>query len=362
MESSSFKPDLTVKQAAALLAKRAVLRRDLAPLSMEKLAEGDFLTQAGTYLSQNPTLRNSLIGAGLGGLGGLAVSGMGERRKKRPWSSALTGAMAGAALGGGGTLAYNALSGLGEPPPTSPEAAAATSEALARGTGTPSAASAAATPTHVQQLAQQATQDNPLAAGQLGDLANKNPYIGEIAKATGAGVAGLGAYRGLTETLGQVTPDDLGGISSPYRRQAFLAGLGDAQLTDDVAKRLRSNPRLLERVLNAAAEGRNYATPGGAISPDQVSLALNKGFANVAGEEGDDLVRGLFRRNTLSRPSQSLGRRMIGGLAKPKGLLGLGLAALLGGGAYNQYVADPETTMHARAWRDWAQQHMQPQQ
>jgi len=52
------------------------------------------------------SLRNALIGAGVGGVGGVASSLFSKRRKKDPWGKLLRGALLGAAAGGGGTAAY----------------------------------------------------------------------------------------------------------------------------------------------------------------------------------------------------------------------------------------------------------------
>jgi hypothetical protein len=52
------------------------------------------------------SLRNALIGAGVGGVGGAASSLLSKRRRKRPLSSILRGALLGAGVGAGGTAMY----------------------------------------------------------------------------------------------------------------------------------------------------------------------------------------------------------------------------------------------------------------
>ena len=52
------------------------------------------------------SLRNALIGAGVGGVGGALSSLFDERRRRRPLSKALRGALLGATLGGLGTAGY----------------------------------------------------------------------------------------------------------------------------------------------------------------------------------------------------------------------------------------------------------------
>jgi len=86
----------------------AVIAHKMASVRREKRAgplddAGKWLGEQGSNLSQwfgkqDPSLRYGLMGAGAGGLGGLGLSAFGSR-KKNPWTTALSGALAGGALG-----------------------------------------------------------------------------------------------------------------------------------------------------------------------------------------------------------------------------------------------------------------------
>lgn len=80
----------TPQEAAEFLVKTAVVSRFVGSF----VKKGDQL------------LQNALIGAGVGGLGGLGL-GMFGKRRKNPLASALTGALAGGAIGGGLSLMGN---------------------------------------------------------------------------------------------------------------------------------------------------------------------------------------------------------------------------------------------------------------
>lgn len=86
----------------------AVIATKMAAARREKRAgplddAGKWLGEQGSNLSQwfgkqDPSLRYGLMGAGIGGAGGLGLSAFGSR-KKNPWTTALSGALAGGALG-----------------------------------------------------------------------------------------------------------------------------------------------------------------------------------------------------------------------------------------------------------------------
>ncbi len=134
--SNPSSPELTVKFAAAVLAVRATRARRCGGLV--KTAAGDWkenvqtfignLKDPGVNLQESFTgpkadltgakhwksvgmeaLRNAIIGAGAGGVGGAASSLFSRRRKKQPFRRALHGALLGAGLGAAGTAAYRGL-------------------------------------------------------------------------------------------------------------------------------------------------------------------------------------------------------------------------------------------------------------
>jgi hypothetical protein len=94
--------DRTPAEAADFLARTVVASRLVG--GFVKRADAPDWRSALNSVAENAPLKHTLIGAGLGGLGGLGV-GMLNRRKKSPWSTALTGA----ALGGGAGLAYTGV-------------------------------------------------------------------------------------------------------------------------------------------------------------------------------------------------------------------------------------------------------------
>jgi hypothetical protein len=90
-------------EAADFLARTAVASRRV----------GGFIKRAAPEwqqwlndLGQNQDVRNAMIGAGVGGLGGLGV-GLVNRRKKNPLTTALTGAALGGLGTGAGSYLYN---------------------------------------------------------------------------------------------------------------------------------------------------------------------------------------------------------------------------------------------------------------
>jgi len=103
---------MTVEDAGELLALRATLARR--GLRFTKEAQdppqpGFFNSLAAGDSPGMEALRNALIGAGIGGIGGAASSLFAPKRRREPWRRALLGALLGAGLGGGGTAAYRAI-------------------------------------------------------------------------------------------------------------------------------------------------------------------------------------------------------------------------------------------------------------
>lgn len=144
-----------VKFAAAILAVRATRARQSGGLSKtanwtEQIKTFvNNLKNPGVDITQNfaddPTggkywknvgmesLRNALIGAGIGGVGGAASSALSGRRHKQPWNRALRGAVIGGTLGGFGTGAFRgAQSIFSQAPATAAEELAQKEQALAR--------------------------------------------------------------------------------------------------------------------------------------------------------------------------------------------------------------------------------------
>jgi hypothetical protein len=161
--------------AAADLA--ATLRAARAGTGKQAAEWGDTLRNAWSGISPEAQsmLGGTAIGAGVGGLGGL-VAGMGDRKRKNPLASALTGALGGGALGLASGGAY----------------------ALAQQMGTkPTATTGAAAQAAADNKTLRYKEDNPIAhtlttgAQDIGALAASNP-VGAI---SGGGVLGLGAIR-----------------------------------------------------------------------------------------------------------------------------------------------------------------------
>lgn len=114
---------LTVKEAAAILADKAIAAR---AAGIIKVAIGE---QLQPYLSQlgdaakgywdkaGPIAQRGLEGAAVGGLGGLALGALSpdDEGNRHPWSSALTGLMAGGAAGAGGQALYDNLTKAQDP-------------------------------------------------------------------------------------------------------------------------------------------------------------------------------------------------------------------------------------------------------
>ena len=108
--------DITIQQAAEMLAKRACA------ISMAKQAGLFKQAVDPSLLTSNPALLTGLAGAGGALVGGLGGYGLGALRRKRdedaasPWSTALTGALAGGALGtaGGAIAGYGHFGPQGE--------------------------------------------------------------------------------------------------------------------------------------------------------------------------------------------------------------------------------------------------------
>lgn len=96
--------DLSVDQAAAVLAKRAAVVTMVKRAGLFKTADGLGQTLSNYWKGLNPAAQGGLIGAGIGGVGGL---GLGAVRRSEdddspsPWSTALTGALAGGGIGAG---------------------------------------------------------------------------------------------------------------------------------------------------------------------------------------------------------------------------------------------------------------------
>jgi hypothetical protein len=93
--------DRSPEEAAEFLARTVVASR----------AVGGFVKHADwketlNRIGADPSLHGALIGAGIGGLGGLGL-GLAGRRRKSPWATALSGAALGGLAGGAGTYLYN---------------------------------------------------------------------------------------------------------------------------------------------------------------------------------------------------------------------------------------------------------------
>jgi len=108
-----------VDQGAAILAIRLTIAQRTGGIDKEADWKDTIDNFAKNLMTRKPTvggknywgnvgweaLRNALIGAGVGGVGGTISSLFSKRRKKDPWGKALRGALLGAAVGGGGTAA-----------------------------------------------------------------------------------------------------------------------------------------------------------------------------------------------------------------------------------------------------------------
>lgn len=90
--------------AAQYLAETEAKVRAEGPLEKQALDFEKLLADP----SVQQALRNTAIGAGIGGVGGLAMGSFGPR-KKNPWTTAATGALLGAGVGGLGTVASQSL-------------------------------------------------------------------------------------------------------------------------------------------------------------------------------------------------------------------------------------------------------------
>lgn len=98
-------------EAAAYLAETEAKVRKEGPLEKSATLDLRALLQD-EHVQQ--VLRNAAIGAGVGGVGGLALGSFGSR-KKSPWSTAATGALLGAGIGGLGTVAHQQLGEINTP-------------------------------------------------------------------------------------------------------------------------------------------------------------------------------------------------------------------------------------------------------
>lgn len=191
------------------LAKRAAVVRMLPPTREKRAQTGSnsFLSNLGAMWAATPdAAKGALMGAGLGGVGGYLSQAGRDEEDRRPWGSALTGALAGGALGGGMGLAAPRLRELYD--------------------------------THQldRQIAELEAKTQPGVANELGHKA-----VGAVSGAA-PGLLGLGAYhahRNLPEYVGQgrwfggrmVNPDDLAA-----RVQAGTASAADRKFVERITE------------------------------------------------------------------------------------------------------------------------------
>ncbi len=97
---------VTVKQAAASLARRAFRRTKQAAV---KTAVPEWLADV-VNPHTTSAISRGIQGAGVGALGGLGLGLLRDDDEARPFSSAITGALAGGAIGAGGQALYNGVS------------------------------------------------------------------------------------------------------------------------------------------------------------------------------------------------------------------------------------------------------------
>jgi hypothetical protein len=86
----------------------ATVEATLARIEEKYVAKrADVLTRVQDFIAQNPEAQTALIGAGVGGVGGLLSSMTRPKSKRTPISDTLTGAAIGAGVGGLGHLAHD---------------------------------------------------------------------------------------------------------------------------------------------------------------------------------------------------------------------------------------------------------------
>lgn len=251
----------TLENAIEALAQRAVALQHGAPrLSKAAMDKTAFLQQIGERLkSLDPVAKKALLGAGVGGALGLGTSFLGDEEDRKPWSSALTGALAGGVMGGGLGLA---------------------------GKFGPSTAK----PSVNEKVLGLIEKAKPDAASDIATSTLTHPATRQ-GLAAGAAVAGEQASRTVRPT-------------QAYGDNVLMRGLGEIRSQGDksrfnvdksVIDRLHADPTERKALLDFARTG-THSSGTAPMSRDVVRSILGVGSESMMGEGQNMMRRGFLNR------------------------------------------------------------------
>jgi hypothetical protein len=259
--------DRSPAEAAGFLARTAVASRRVG--GFVKQAAPNWQTALNEF-GRDKTVQHALIGAGVGGLGGLGL-GMLDRKRKNPWATALTGATLGGLGAGAGSYLYrNPPSTLLAPSPEATRAVAQNEQNEATAYENAPPEEKALANVNIRQV------PVPVSATAGGGTAALSPLDAAKARNRTTDLLPSIARRGAVAVGGRVFGHDPGTVT------ATSLGMGTT-LAADVALRQQA-ARFGEARRAAQAFGRGV----GAYKPENVphvNFALDQIGRAVAGTE-----------------------------------------------------------------------------
>jgi hypothetical protein len=286
------------------------------------------------------SLRNALIGAGVGGVGGAASSLFSRRRKKQPLNRAVRGALIGGTMGGLGTAAYRGGEYLKSPVPAAEakgqlswEQSLANQRAIAESQGipfvepqrpgppappAPGGAGAPKKDSLIESLLNEAGSKVKGVGAAISEATNADEYgrpratVGETAKNIGKTLVGDPSTWSTPVPAGALVGGTVGAGALPFSRMMMARWNLGTMLSDPAAAQARGLPSDLVR------RGGRWRRMG-------------RQFEGVSGSQAR-AARNATRRASGLRPRGLTGRSALGSML-------LGLTGAVGGGMADQQWA-----------------------